>query len=319
VSLLAGIVQLRKDISITVVDVEGVSHLVYNGLLGIPTYADGVDSGNFKEQPNFPIGGGGQGCPIMTKSIIISTLSDDDGVDWSISEITILKTIETKAFVYNEPSFPVFTQDEGVITHDEIWWPNIIPMGLLTTPESVKFPFLKVPDATWMTIANMGFVQYPFNSPKLIDRVVVQANLFAPTLIQLMGLDGVTPVFTATIPAGATGYDSGRITPVMAISFVITAGAGQAQVINIGLYKVHGVMTEATQKSPLQVEAEQQVVLDELDLAASNAQSANIGGPPTDITPTIDKDHNTSVTGDGAWVVAHVFKAPKLISRMCVT
>ena len=238
---------IPNSVVITVYDTAGDAHVVYDGIKNnsSPHIVSGIDTGNFKDQPGVVFSGSST-SPIPTTRI---TITDVGGISqaWSMSELTLFKVIETKAFIYNEPSAPVFTQDEGVICSDEIWWPNVSQFGVII-PETVKYPFMKIPSGIWPMIAPTGFVVYPFNSPKLIDRVVVQGDFDDDATVQLLGLDGITPVWTGTIPMGLGGLDSGPIAPVTATSVMITAGAGgEADVYAINLYKVHGVQTEAFQ------------------------------------------------------------------------
>jgi len=317
VSYVAGpTLRTRTDVEIHVMDIEGNDHVVYDGSQLPVTYGDGVDSGNFKEQPSTIIAEG-RTSPIMATSITIIATGEDYPIQWSIGEIVILKTIETKAYVYNEPSFPVFTQDEGVITYDEIWWPNATETNV-AFPDTIKNPFIKNPANIPMSMSTGAVVVYPFNSPKLINRVVVQGLFTDPVLVELLGIDLTTVVYTATIPAGITGLDSGNITSVMGSAFRVTS-TGSAIITSIGLYKSKGGSSAGgSPASPSNVQALQQVVLDEVDLTGSTIPGVVTGTVPDLFTKGIG---TTPAVINGAYnngIHIH-FKFPILISRIAFT
>jgi hypothetical protein len=318
VSYVAGpTLRTRTDVEIHVMDIEGNDHVVYDGSQLPVTYGDGVDSGNFKEQPSTIIAEG-RTSPIMATSITIIATGEDYPIQWSIGEIVILKTIETKAYVYNEPSFPVFTQDEGVITYDEIWWPNATETNV-AFPDTIKNPFIKNPANIPMSMSTGAVVVYPFNSPKLINRVVVQGLFTDPVLVELLGIDLTTVVYTATIPAGITGLDSGNITSVMGSAFRVTS-TGSAIITSIGLYKSKGGSSAGgSPAAPSHVQALQQIVVDEVDLVNSSTN------PPSPVSGTIadlfDKDLSTPlvINGGAGNGVLVMLKFPILISRIALT
>jgi hypothetical protein len=218
--------------------------------------------------------------------------------------------------VDDTPDEPLFVQDLQQMVNEEA--------GIVLTCPAAPAPqwvgagtrIFDKDVTTGVTNAGIGTITITPHFPILIGRIAFYGSC-TNVLVDVIDVAGGNHIIQAPI-ATANGWDSGNFTPIMARQIHIAEGTGPIAIQEVTVLKVVETKDTHSQRQPLQVEAEQQVVLDELDVVHSNAHSANIG-VPTDITPTIDKDLTTFViSAAGAWGVAHVFKSPKLISRVSV-
>jgi len=107
IGLHGGTLGLPNTIEVIVTDIDGNPHMVCSWGGEAPDLVPGKDSGNFKVVEEGP-----GSSPILAKSV---TIIDNVGIgrDWTISEVIIYKVIETKSFVYNEETEPIFVQEQG--------------------------------------------------------------------------------------------------------------------------------------------------------------------------------------------------------------
>ena len=221
--------QVRLDVTISVIDVDGNIHIVYDGSnFPAPSYGTGLDSGNFKDQPVTPwtLGGvtGPGSSPILATQILYEFNYDDPGVNAEITEMTILKTTENKSFCYNEPSEPVFVEDDQLVALDEVIWKLSSAMNMLAG--DLQSPFKKNPGIAPLMIGPLGSYTVMFNAPKLVSRIILEAMLGQDIMVQYYDTHHVLQTLIADYtPVGPTyyGYDSGNIAPTTMTGILITS------------------------------------------------------------------------------------------------
>ena len=210
------------------------------------TEYEGLDSGNFKDVRAIgPNRGGPLASPILAKAIRVSSGAV---IPWSMGEMTILKTIETKAFVYNEPAEPIFVEAEQQIVVDEL---DLANSALLPTAEfdsqAIERLFNKNLTSgdityTFNIILGPGAVYATLKHPKLISRVsmAVGGTLFGtlPITISVMDIVGVEHLVYSAVPTGVEqGIDSGNFEPIMARMVTITLSDDNAILQEITILK----------------------------------------------------------------------------------
>ena len=308
---------VRKDIKITITDVEYIDHVVYDGTsYGRPTPSYGVDSGNFKDQPNYPIVAL-PSSPINASVIKIETLTDDSGVYWSIGELSIFKVKEVKAFCYNEPSGPLYTEDDQHISSDEIWWPSFLGSGFYGDPKTL---FDKNPSNYPLVLVAGGSLMFPFNTGHIISRVALTGMGSETISLSLIMGDGSI----LALPSISQGYyDSGNIAPTMCYGLFITLATGFVGISEMSVIKAHEVKISTDPAHPTQVQAEQQMTVDEINFTQSEIQIVNPSNlDMTNLVVLFKKNlWGTSITyqynsSPGQTTLTIVFNTQQLISRV---
>jgi len=298
---------MRQDVNILVTDVMGNLHVVWDGYsFPVSPLTDGLDSGNFTQQP-FTGAEGPPASPIVATEILIQT--QHDGAAFDISEIVLFKAIETKAFAYNEPREPLYVEDDQHISEQEVWWQNVIVSGGLGDQPRTLFD--KDP-TTHFRLGDTGAIGIPFAVPHLISRFVIDGNGTGVTVL-LIRPDGTTRTLLNNEDI-VDGWDSGNFAPTMVkVVYIYTAAdTGALDAYTLAIFKALETKDSHTQENPLQVEAEQQVVLDEVELSIDPFVAG-------DLTPIMDKNRDTGVTIPHDHTLNVSFKAPKLIDRVAVT
>lgn len=315
---------MRKDVIISIIDVDGNQHTVYDGsnIYNAPSYGVGVDSQNFKDQPTTsPISL--PSSPIWAVAISITTIYDDTGIPWGIGELGILKVKEVKAFVYNEPSEPVFIEDDQHLCLDEIWWE--LSYGYLTTGD-LNRPFKKNPTPILrpLIIYPGGSLNYQLNTNHLFARISIKGTMSEGLTVQYVKPDGTI----ITLPNSLSyNYDSDNVAPFNTDTILIT---NQTQdiinIIDISAWKAHEVKIATDPAHPTQVQAEQQITPDEVDFVNSLAWSTETGNlAPLDYKLLMDKSifgpmitYTYPGTPAPVTIIRIVFKTMQMISRVCL-
>lgn len=275
--------------TITITKIDGT--VTVFGPFGASAF--GVDTGLF--------------APVEVTKITITNAAGASTIKEVVARkgIVINGSISTNVTIDNTPGTPIFTQDQGVIGNEEVSLTATGgPVGALTNA-------LDRDASTTVVWAGAGSLTATFAAPLLIDRVGVQGSVTGLTAV-VTSIDGTT--FTVIpLTTDADGADSGQFTPILATK-VVFSFTGATTIKEAPILKVKETEDGHTQKSPLQVEAEQQVVLDEVTIV-DGPDGAFAG---QDMSKVMDKDLSTTIvsTGEGEFDVN--FKAPKLISRIAV-
>jgi hypothetical protein len=228
----------RPKIEVQRMDGTWTTVLDYSDPIDYTEY-QGIDTGNFKANAALGPGRAHQPTsPIMARGVRLSNLS---GIAMSISEVRILKTIETKAFVYNEPAEPVFVQDERQMATDEIdlHATTFASADGIWSSYAVERLFNKqvgVGQIGFTYVSTPGVLTVAFRHPTLINRIGLVGAYPTGTAVQVTSIDGmVTTVLTLAAPV-SLGMETGNFEPILARNIIITM-SGNATFDEIAILK----------------------------------------------------------------------------------